>query len=296
MSAPQELADTFTRYRPLLFSIAYEMLGSVVDAEDVLQESYLRWAEADRGEISNDKAYLAQIVTRLSLNQLRTAQRRRETYIGPWLPEPIRTQADASADVILAEALSFAMLTVLEALSPTERAVFVLREVFEYPHSEIAAILEKSDIAVRQVARRARERVAERKRRFDAQTETAQALLSEFVQFTASGEVDKLVTLLTDDAKLFSDGGGIVHAARRPIEGSDNVARFMVGIARKGGSTATAEFGEFNAQPAVLIFQQGTLSGVVTAEVLEGRICSLYIVVNPEKLRRAQQEFELARG
>ncbi|CAM3663961.1 RNA polymerase sigma-70 factor [Smaragdicoccus niigatensis] len=277
-------AATFARYRPLLFSIAYEMLGSAADAEDVVQESYLRWANTDRSTIENEKSYLTQIVTRQSLNHMRTLARRKETYLGPWLPEPIGTQDDASTDVILAESLSFAMLLVLESLSPAERAVFVLREVFDYPHSDIAEMLGKSDAAVRQLASRAREHVTQRRKRFDADQQVAQNVLGEFLTSAATGDVDRLVEMLTEDVVAYSDGGGLVSAARRPIHGADKVSRWMAGAARKGGAAATIEFAHVNALPAALVKIDGQIVSAILADVEDGKISALYFVANPEKL------------
>lgn len=290
-----DAALTFARYRPLLFSIAYEMLGSAADAEDVVQESYLRWANTDRSAIENEKAYLTQIVTRQSLNHMRTLARRKETYVGPWLPEPIGTQNDASTDVILAESLSFAMLLVLESLSPAERAVFVLREVFDYPHSDIAEMLGKSDAAVRQLASRARDHVTQRRKRFDADQQVAQNVLGEFLASAATGDVDRLVEMLTEDVVAYSDGGGLVSAARRPIHGADKVSRWMAGAARKGGAAATIEFAHVNALPAALVKIDGQIVSAILADVEDGRISALYFVANPEKLSFADASQPVSR-
>ncbi|MCE5288330.1 MAG: RNA polymerase sigma-70 factor [Nocardiaceae bacterium] len=290
-----DAATTFAGYRPLLFSIAYEMLGSAADAEDVVQESYLRWANTDRSAIENEKAYLTQIVTRQSLNHMRTLARRKETYVGPWLPEPIGTQNDASADVILAESLSFAMLLVLESLSPTERAVFVLREVFDYPHSDIAEMLGKSDAAVRQLASRARDHVTQRRKRFDADQQVAQNLLGEFLTSAATGDVDGLVKMLTEDVIAYSDGGGLVSAARRPIYGADKVSRWVAGAVRKGGAAATIEFANVNALPAALAKIDGRIVSAILADVQDGKISALYFVFNPEKLSFADASQPVSR-
>ena len=289
-------AEVFNSYRPLLFSIAYEMLGSAADAEDVLQDSYLRWADVDRSTISNERSYLAQIVTRQSLNQLRTAQRRRETYVGPWLPEPIGTQADASADTILAESLSFAMLMMLESLSPAERAVFVLREVFDFPHAEIAQMLGKTDIAVRQVARRAKERVREGRKRFDVDKKDAELLLGEFLESVSSGDLDKLLSLLAEDVVAYGDGGGVAKAALRPVRGADRVARYLVGGARKGAAGFTYEFTQCNAMPAALVRNGDQVVAVMIAEIVDRKVSAVYFSANPAKLGFAVEPQQLSRN
>lgn len=295
-SSDDSAATTFAQYRPLLFSIAYEMLGSAADAEDVVQESYLRWADTDRAAVLNEKAYLSQIVTRQSLNHMRTLARRKETYVGPWLPEPIGTRADASSDVVFAESLSFAVLLVLESLSPAERAVFVLREVFDYPHSEIAEMLGKTDLAVRQLASRARDHVTQRRKRFDADQDVAQNVLGEFLASAATGDVDRLVGLLSEDVVVYSDGGGMVGGVpRRPIRGSDKVARFMVGASRKGAADATFEFTQCNGLPAVLVKIGTQVVSAILADVADGRISAMYLVVNPEKLGFAESSQPVSR-
>ncbi|MFD9547504.1 RNA polymerase sigma-70 factor [Nocardia salmonicida] len=276
--------DTFTTFRPLLFTIAYEILGCAADAEDVLQDSYLRWREAT--EVTHPRAYLVQIVTRQSINHLRSVRRRREDYVGTWLPEPIRTTPDAGHDVLLAESVSMAMLLVLETLGPTERAVFVLSEVFGHSHREIADMIDKSDTAVRQIAHRARAHVAARRRRFQPDSDTSRAVIGRFLLAAHTGDVGALLAVLAPDVVEISDGGGRVSAARRPIIGAESVARFMIGLAQNSMAGATAEFGSFNAQPAVLVRStNGELDTVLVVEMIDDLITGLYAVRNPDKLQ-----------
>ncbi|MFD6107205.1 RNA polymerase sigma-70 factor [Nocardia salmonicida] len=276
--------DTFTTFRPLLFTIAYEILGCAADAEDVLQDSYLRWREAT--EVTHPRAYLVQIVTRQAINHLRSVRRRREDYVGTWLPEPIRTTPDAGHDVLLAESVSMAMLLVLETLGPTERAVFVLSEVFGHSHREIADMIDKSDTAVRQIAHRARAHVAARRRRFQPDSDTSRAVIGRFLLAAHTGDVGALLAVLAPDVVEISDGGGRVSAARRPIIGAESVARFMIGLAQHSMAGATAEFDSFNAQPAVLVRStNGELDTVLVVEMIDDLITGLYAVRNPDKLQ-----------
>ncbi|MEV0767159.1 RNA polymerase sigma-70 factor [Nocardia salmonicida] len=276
--------DTFTTFRPLLFTIAYEILGCAADAEDVLQDSYLRWREAT--EVTHPRAYLVQIVTRQAINHLRSVRRRREDYVGTWLPEPIRTTPDAGHDVLLAESVSMAMLLVLETLGPTERAVFVLSEVFGHSHREIADMIDKSDTAVRQIAHRARAHVAARRRRFRPDSDTSRAVIGRFLLAAHTGDVGALLAVLAPDVVEISDGGGRVSAARRPIIGAESVARFMIGLAQNSMAGATVEFGSFNAQPAVLVRStNGDLDTVLVVEMVDDLIAGLYAVRNPDKLQ-----------
>ncbi|WP_405146090.1 RNA polymerase sigma-70 factor [Nocardia salmonicida] len=276
--------DTFTTFRPLLFTIAYEILGCAADAEDVLQDSYLRWREAT--EVTHPRAYLVQIVTRQSINHLRSVRRRREDYVGTWLPEPIRTTPDAGHDVLLAESVSMAMLLVLETLGPTERAVFVLSEVFGHSHREIADMIDKSDTTVRQIAHRARAHVAARRRRFRPDSDTSRAVIGRFLLAAHTGDVGALLEVLAPDVVEISDGGGRVSAARRPIIGAESVARFMIGLAQNSMAGATVEFGSFNAQPAVLVRStDGDLDTVLVVEMIDDLITGLYAVRNPDKLQ-----------
>ncbi|BDM70263.1 hypothetical protein HEK616_37500 [Streptomyces nigrescens] len=221
--------DAFTAHRPLLFTIAYEMLGSAADAEDVLQESYLRWRTVDPAAVEHPRAYLVRTVTRQALNHLRAVKARREEYVGTWLPEPIRTAPEVGDDAILAESVSMAMMLVLETLNPTERAVFVLHDVFGYTHGEIAASIGKAETTVRQIAHRARGHVHARRRRFAPDSADSREIIQRFLLAATTGEVQVLMDLLAPDVVVLSDGGGKVAAARRPIVGPADVARFVCG-------------------------------------------------------------------
>ena len=220
--------DAFARHRNLLFTVAYEMLGSASDAEDVVQETWLRWADVDHATVRDPARYLVRIVTRQALNRLRSLARRREDYVGEWLPEPLMTSPDVAADVELAESVSIAMLTVLETLGPTERAVFVLREVFDTPYDEIAEAVGKSPAAVRQIAHRARDHVAARRPRMPVSTTEQQEAVDRFLAAIRHGDLQGLLDVLAPDVVVVSDGGGLVAAARRPIEGAERVAGFLI--------------------------------------------------------------------
>ncbi|MVU83149.1 RNA polymerase sigma-70 factor [Nocardia sp. ET3-3] len=288
--------DAFDRLRPLLFTIAYELLGSAADAEDVVQDSYLRWRGTDRTTVTHERAYLTQIVTRQALNHLRTVRRRREEYVGSWLPEPIRTDNDASHDVLLAESVSMAMLLVLETLGPTERAVFVLSEVFGHSLVDIAGMLGRSDASVRQIAHRARAHVRSRKKRFEPDSETSRAVIGKFLRAAQTGDVQTLMDVLAPDIVQISDGGGKVSAARRPVVGAEKVAAYLIGLVRKSLTDMTIEFGTYNALPAVLLRgADGQLDTVQMIEVDGERIVGLYAVRNPDKLRTAELTRALVR-
>ena len=280
-----EHAERFTPLRPLLFTIAYEILGSATESDDVLQESYLRWAQVDLTTVRDSKAYLAQLVTRQALNTLRAQSRRREQYIGPWLPEPLLTGPDASADVVLAESVSMAMLVVLETLSPDERAVFVLREVFGFSHDEIAAAVGRSAAAVRQMAHRAREHVQSRRKRFEpVDPQVSAEITSRFFTAAATGDLDGLMAMLAPDVAWTADSDGKVSAARRPVLGADRVARLVLGFARMAGAEGRVEAAVYNSAPAMVLYLGDHLEGVVTFEVVDGRITNFYAMRNPEKL------------
>jgi RNA polymerase sigma-70 factor (ECF subfamily) len=284
-TAPATTAENaFAEHRALLFTVAYEMLGSAVDAEDVLQESWLRWAGVDHAEVRDPRAYLVRIVTRQALNRLRTLQRQRETYVGPWLPEPLVTAPDVAEDVELAESVSFAMLVVLETLTPLERAVFVLREVFGFDYDEIAAATDRSAAAVRQLAARARKHVEARRPRAAPSSDTEE-VTARFVLAAATGELQPLMDVLAPDVVLLSDGGGIKRAALRPLHGADKVARWFAGVLRKEADVEfTVDWTNANGQPAALLFADGELDSVGTVTVEDGRITRIYLVRNPEKL------------
>ena len=280
-------ADTFSEHRPLLFSIAYRMLGSVMDAEDIVQETYLRCQKSPEEDVRSPKSYLSTVVTRLCIDQLRSARVQRERYIGPWLPEPlIADQAPAPDErAALADSLSVAFLVLLENLSPAERAVFLLREVFEYEYAEIATVVGKSEASCRQTLHRARLKLTERPRRFDASPAQISKLMERFFAAARRGDMQGLLELLTDDATLWSDGGGKVAAALNPIYGADKIARFFAGIARALSATLTLRAAVVNGQPGMITYVEGRPQSVITAELEDGKIGAIRIVVNPDKLR-----------
>ncbi|RKT19283.1 RNA polymerase sigma-70 factor (ECF subfamily) [Streptomyces sp. 1114.5] len=286
-------ADPFVTHRSLLFTVAYELLGSAADAEDVLQESWLRWAGVDESQVQDARAYLVRIVTRQSLNRLRTLSRRREQYVGEWLPEPLLTSPDVAEDVELAESVSFAMLTVLETLGPTERAVFVLREVFELPYEEIAEAVGKSSAAVRQVARRARGHVAARRPRVRVSRTEQERVVERFLETLRTGRLQDLMEVLAPDVVLIADGGGIAPALLAPLHGAEAVAALLARAHRAplGFDTETVWL---NGAPAGRIDLGGEPS-VVSVAVEDGRVTRVYIVRNPRKLTRIDAPADLSR-
>ncbi|HKV18987.1 MAG TPA: RNA polymerase sigma-70 factor [Mycobacterium sp.] len=293
-----EHAERFTLLRPLLFTIAYEILGSATESDDVLQESYLRWAEVDLATVRDTKSYLAQLVTRQSLNALRAQSRRREDYVGPWLPEPLLLEPkDAAADVVLAESVSMAMLVVLETLSPDERAVFVLREVFGFSHEEIASTIEKSPGAVRQLAHRAREHVQARRKRFEPVDPKASAeITARFFAAASTGDVDGLLEMLSSDVVWTADSDGKVSAARRPVSGAQKVAKLVVGLVRLAGEGGRVEPAMYNNAPALKLYLGDSFEGVITVEVTDGLITHFYAMRNPEKLSGVEIPREISRN
>jgi RNA polymerase sigma-70 factor, ECF subfamily len=286
VSAADEHAERFTHLRPLLFTIAYEILGSATETDDVLQDSYLRWAEVDLSTVHDTKSYLAQLVTRQALNALRAGARRREEYVGPWLPEPLLLdEQDPSADVVLAESVSMAMLVLLETLSPDERAVFVLREVFGFDYDEIASAVGKSEAAARQVAHRAREHVHARRKRFEpVDPQRSAQITAQFFAAASSGDVGTLMSMLAPDATWIADGGGKVSAARRPVVGAAKVAAALSGLARKALADMRAEIATVNYAPAMLLYSGDRLDIVITVDVVDDKITTFYAVRNPDKL------------
>ncbi|MFD9422857.1 MULTISPECIES: RNA polymerase sigma-70 factor [unclassified Streptomyces] len=285
--------ETFVAHRNLLFTVAYEMLGSAADAEDVLQETWLRWVEVDLEQVRDQRAYLVRITTRQSLNRLRTMKRRKEAYVGPWLPEPLLTAPDVAQDVELAESVSMAMMLVLETLSPTERAVFVLREVFDVGYDEIATAVDKSPAAVRQIAHRARRHVDARRPRQVVPPSVTSAALESFRRALETGDPQGLLDVLAPEIVLMSDGGGIKQAALRPITGAGKVARFMIGGLGKNKRPITVTPTVVNGSPALLVHLDGEIDGVVAVRVEDSRITGLYYVRNPEKLSRVASETRL---
>ena len=292
-----EHAERFTLLRPLLFTIAYEILGSATESDDVLQESYLRWANVDLATVNDTKAYLAQLVTRQSLNALRAQSRRREDYIGPWLPEPLLLDdRDASADVVLAESVSMAMLVVLETLTPDERAVFVLREVFGFSHDEIASTIGKSATAVRQMAHRAREHVQSRRKRFEpVDPKLSMEITARFFAAASTGDVDALLEMLASDVVWTADSDGKVSAARRPVIGAERVAKVIIGLIRVAGEAGRIEPAMYNNSPALKLYLGERFEGVITIEITEGRITHFYVMRNPDKLAGVDRQRRISR-
>jgi RNA polymerase sigma-70 factor (TIGR02957 family) len=286
--------DPFFTHRRLLFTVAYEMLGSAADAEDVVQETWLRWADVDQAEVRDPRAYLVRVVTRQALNRLRTLSRRREDYVGPWLPEPLLTSPDVAEDVELAEHISVAMLTVLETLTPTERATFVLREVFAIPYEEIAAILDRSPAAVRQIAHRAREHVAARRPRMEVDASEQRAVVERFLAAARTGDVQALLDVLAPDVVAVADGGGLVPAARKPITGAERVAELLTRFVAVAPALRS-DLVWLNGAPAIGIDLDGERHAVISLVVADGRISHLYAVNNPQKLERLDQPEQVAR-
>ncbi|MFI5781976.1 RNA polymerase sigma-70 factor [Nocardia sp. NPDC051570] len=285
--------ESFLAHRDLLFTVAYEMLGSAADAEDVLQETWLRWITVDADQVRDNRAYLVRIATRQALNRLRTLKRRKESYIGPWLPEPLLTTPDVAEDVELAESMSMALLLVLETLSPTERAVFVLREAFDVDYDEIAAAVGKTPAAVRQIAHRARRHVDARRPRTAVTAGETRAALESFQRALDTRDLQGLLDVLAPHVVAVSDGGGVKQAALRPIIGAEKVLRFLLGGLAKTEATLTVGPTVVNGNPALILRLDGELDGVLAARVEDTRITGLYFVRNPHKLTRIESETPL---
>jgi RNA polymerase sigma-70 factor (ECF subfamily) len=283
---PENTTQTFNRYRVLLFSIAYRLLGSATDAEDIVQEAFLRWLQASDEEVQSPRAYLSAVVVRLCIDQLRSARAKREVYVGPWLPEPISTDQhhELAETAVLAESLSFAFLVMLENLGPMERAVFLLREVFDYDYAEIAAIVDKSEANCRQVLHRAHQHLGQRRSRFDVSHEQQERITSQFLRASTSGDMQGLLNLLTDDIVFTGDGGGKVRAGLKPIHGPDNVARGTLGGLRLVSPGMQAHIKEVNGQPAIVGYVDGRPYGVIILDIEGERVRRVYTVVNPDKL------------
>ncbi|MFD8388755.1 RNA polymerase sigma-70 factor [Streptomyces sp. NPDC059680] len=282
--------DVFEEHRPLLMGVAYRMLGRVADAEDVVQDAWLRWSRADRAEVREPRAYLVRTATRLAIDRLRQAQTRGEAYVGPWLPEPYLTEfgdaaPDAADHAVLADSVSLALLVVLESLSPLERAVFVLREAFGYPYAEIAALLDRSEAAVRQLAGRARRHVDERRPRYDVDPGRRRELTERFLAAAADGDLDGLMSLLAPDVRLVGDSGGKAKAPLRVLHTADKVGRFLVAVAQQSAAALSYRFLEANGGPALLVLSDGKPESLVQVDIAEGRVAAVYIVRNPDKLR-----------
>ncbi|APE35732.1 RNA polymerase subunit sigma-24 [Nocardia mangyaensis] len=287
--------ESFVAHRNLLFTVAYEMLGSAADAEDVLQETWLRWADVELATVRDQRAYLVRITTRQSLSRLRTLGRRKENYVGPWLPEPLLTTPDIADDVTLADSVSMAMLLVMETLAPVERAVFVLREVFDLPYDEIADAVDKTPAAVRQIAHRARAHVAARRPRGVVSSTESRHALEAFGRAVETGDLQGLLDLLAPDVVLLADGGGVVKAVVNPIFGADKVVRLLGGgIPRITGPVST-EVVQLNGAPALTIRIDGVIDCIMAVRIDDGAISGLYIVRNPEKLSRVERETAVSR-
>ena len=287
--------ESFVVHRNLLFTVAYEMLGSAADAEDVLQEAWLRWVKVDLEQVRDERAFLVRITTRLALDRLRVLKRRKEAYVGPWLPEPLLTAPDVAEDLELADNVSMAIMLVLETLSPTERAVFVLREAFGFGYDEIAAAVEKSPAAVRQIAHRARRHVEARRPRQPVSPTEAQAVVESFRLALQTGDFQSLLDILAPDVVLLADGGGLKRAARRPVVGAETVTRYVSKVLTRRGVALTADPTVINGSPALLLSVDGVIDGVLGMRVEESRISGIYYVRNPEKLTRITTETPLVR-
>ncbi|GAA1722524.1 RNA polymerase sigma-70 factor [Isoptericola hypogeus] len=289
--------DPFVTHRSLLFTVAYEMLGSAADAEDVVQETWLRWADVERTQVRDPRAYLVRVVTRQALNRMRTLSRRREDYVGEWLPEPLLTSPDVAEDVELAESVSIAMLTVLETLAPTERAVFVLREVFDVPYDEIGEAVGKTPVAVRQVARRARDHVAARRPRMEVDRAEQEQVVGRFLAAVTTGDVQALMDVLAPDVVAIADGGGFVRgAARRPVRGAERLAVALLrGIASVSPDRLTIAPLWLNGAPGVRIDVEGEVTVALSVTVSGGRVTRIFGISNPHKLARLDAEAALAR-
>ncbi|MFJ8761954.1 RNA polymerase sigma-70 factor [Streptomyces cyaneofuscatus] len=281
--------EVFEEHRPVLAGVAYRMLGRVADAEDVVQEAWLRWSSAAQEGVREPRAFLVRITTRLAIDRLRHLKSRREAYVGPWLPEPVVTDfgpavPDAAERAVLADSVSLAVLVVLESLSPLERAVFVLREAFGFPYAEIATALDRTEAAVRQLAGRARRHVDERKPRYDVDPGERRDLTERFLAAASGGSIEQLMALLAPDVRLVSDAGGKAKAARRVIETADKVGRFLAAVGQEVGPDWDMRVAEFNGGPAVTCFVGGKPDTFFQIEVRDGAIQCIYIVRNPDKL------------
>ena len=294
----RDSARVFDEHRALLISVAYRMLGSVTDAEDTVQEAWLRWSGVNPSDVRDPRAFLVRVTTRLAIDRLRRAKTRRESYVGPWLPEPILTGRDVAEDVALAESVSMAMLVVLETLSPLERAVFVLREAFGMSYAEIANVLGRKVEAVRQLGHRARNHVQERRSRFDADQSEQRRVTERFLETTSTGDLEGLMAVLAPEVTLVADGGGRALAPRRPVRGAEKVARFLLAVAteermarflRSVGSEPVAanlrvHVSQVNGGPGILVVSGAKPISALVLDVSEGVVRTIHLVANPEKL------------
>ncbi|EFH82612.1 RNA polymerase sigma-70 factor [Ktedonobacter racemifer] len=282
----EQSAQAFNQYRGLLFALAYRMLGSGTDAEDIVQEAFVRWLQAGDERVQSPKAYLSTIVIRLCINQAESARAQREVYVGSWLPEPILTShhIEMAETAIKSESLSFAFLLLLQRLGPLERAVFLLREVFEFDYAEIVEIVDKSEANCRQILHRAHQHLDQHRKRFDVSCEQQTRLTELFLRASTSGDMQGLLNLLKEDVVFVGDGGGKVPIALKPVHGPDKVARGTTGGRRFFSPEIQARIEEVNGQPAIIGYLHGHPCGVMMCEVEGERICQIYGVVNPEKL------------
>jgi RNA polymerase sigma-70 factor (ECF subfamily) len=294
----RDSARVFDEHRALLISVAYRMLGSVTDAEDTVQEAWLRWSGVNPSDVRDPRAFLVRVTTRLAIDRLRRAKTRRESYVGPWLPEPILTGRDVAEDVALAESVSMAMLVVLETLSPLERAVFVLREAFGMPYAEIADVLGRKEEAVRQLGRRARDHVQERRSRFDTDESEQHRVTERFLEATSTGDLDALMAVLSPGVTLVADGGGRALAPRRPVRGAEKVARFLLAVATEermtrflrsvGSEPIVADLrvsmAPVNGGPGILVASGDKPISALVLDISDGVVRTIHLVANPGKL------------
>lgn len=285
----ETVTDVFEEHRPVLQGVAYRMLGRVADAEDVVQEAWLRWSTADHDAVREPRAFLVRITTRLAVDRLRQVQARREAYVGPWLPEPVSTEyggavPDSADRAVFTESVTLAVLVVMESLSPLERAVFVLREAFGYPYAEIATVLDRGEAAVRQLAGRARRHVEERKPRFEVDPERQRDLTERFLAAAAGGDLQGLLSLLADDVRLVGDSGGRAKAPLRVLETADKVARFLIGVSTTPLDAMDFALAELNGGVAVVLREAARPDTVFQLDVAHGRIQTVYVIRNPDKL------------
>ena len=283
----QASTDVFAAVRPLLFSIAYRMLGSVMEAEDVVQDAFLRWQQADHTNVRVTEAWLTAVVTRVAIDRLRSARRQRETYVGPWLPEPLVTVPDSSGRVELAESLTMAFLVMLERLTPVERAVFLLHEVFDFDNAQIAPIVGKTEANCRQLLARARKRIGGGTTRFEADPSQAEQLAERFLEAVAGGDLNGLVGLLAEDITLWADSGGKTRAAlRKPLHGARSVASAVISRAKAGPPDRVARVMRVNGEIGAVVYSEGKPVSALVLEIRGGRIHSIYVVANPDKLQK----------
>lgn len=287
-SSPQAEAD-FIELRPVLLGVAYRMLGVVAEAEDVVQDAYLRWTSGDRAEVQSPRAYLTTMVTRLCIDRLRSGRSKREIYPGPWLPEPMPTEdTDPARGAELADSLSMAFLVLLEELGPVERAAFLLHDVFGYSYPEIASMVGQSEANCRQLVARARHRIGDRRRRFDADAERGRELTRRFIIACGTGDVSGLMSMLADDVVLWSDGGGKARAAPRPVVGPLRVSRWLVNVAKRTPPDATIRVTVLNGQPGVVIEVSGKVTTALVLDIVDDQVSAVRAVTNPEKLTAVQ--------